>query len=843
MINPLSPASLTDFAPDPALTDILAEQSAQQQLYVGEEEPDFAEIFAESGTDTPGEAPNFYDNFADLNDAKLNALAISLLEEIANDLDSRSEWEHTVNLVLKYLGWKVEEFNSAAFPDASAAYDSTLSCALIHAYAVARAELLPPDGPADTRIVGTSTPELEDCAERIKLFGNQYVTLRDRGYITDTERLLMYTIFFGCAFRKVYQDPILNEPRCRMISPFDFIANHNCVDLLSSSRITQVKYLTRKEVLLRQRNGEFIEFDLPVEAGGGSEDIESITKKALQVVDGVNTSDGTNKTLFKFYEIHAELAPIDIEPDFNNDNNVQDDSEIALTEIPRPYVITICEDIKKIVSIRRNWHEHDDMFEALQYFVKYSYLPGFGLYSTGLAHLLGANSITLTNMLRQTVDAGFFKNFPAGLRVDGMRTSKTEKRLAPGEWRSVTTPGNLAIQQCFMPMPYSEPSAVIAGLRESLRTETANIAVTAETEIPDMGANAPVGTTLALLEVTKRLQSTVLRSLHTSLSEELRLLYKLFGEYLPEEPYPFNVPGRELAIMKQDFSDQIQLVPVSNPNLMTGAHRLLYNDAILKLAFQAPELHDMHEVFAHVYRSMNVPDIDKILLPLPVPKSFDPVTENMYLISGKKIMVGVGQNHKAHEIAHKPFLDNPIVANNAQLYAELATHIQFHKGMAAFQQLRVQKAQNNMHMLMLERISMGWAPEVAEATLNEEMAQFMSIPPPDLTPEEQEQIMQLPEIQNLIALMDAQEIEAQLQAEQEAAAQQLSPNDVMLAQIEQSREAAHLKADDGRLKAETEAFKAQLQHEAVMNKTEAEREIAAEKHEVDLAIAESKNLM
>jgi hypothetical protein len=763
-----------------------------QDILEGQEEPKPSEL-------------DFYANLAEeLDEGTLNSLAIRLIEEINEDKDSRQEWENTIVIALKYTGFKVEEFKSVPFSQACAAFDTTLSASLLKSWCTFRAELFPAMGPVRSEINGVPTTEDEDRGERVKMFMNYYLTQVDRDYYPDSDRLLLYVILFGCAFRKVYQDPVSKLPVAKTIDPQDFIINHHTTSILSSNRMTHRMFLSRKEVILREMSGNYINAALPV-TNDDNDNEESNIQKTIKNMEGVDTSASENKSLFTFYESHVDLSANDIEP-----NDEEDEYDL-----PRPYIVTICEATKKIVSIRRNWKEGDNTYKKKDYFVHYYYLPGFGIYGSGLAQLIGSNSIVLTSLLRQLVDAGTLRNFPGGLKEKGLRIENNDKAVGPAEFHEVET-GGRAISECVMLMPYQEPSIVLNELRKELIEQTGMIAGTILQELPENSTNAPVGTTLALLEVAHKMQSSILRSLHVSLGLELKLLFNLFAEYLPDEPYPFVVPGAETAIMRQDFNDKVNIVPVSDPNVLTSTHRLLKSEALLKLAESAPDIHDRREAYHRMYSAMNVENIDKLLPPLPQPVPFDPITENMNLLLGKPLSVALFQDDDAHNVVHRKFVQeiqmNP-QTSNPQLVAQMMLHIQAHEAYKILKQI----------------------PEL--------MQQVQSMDISQLKPED---ILMTPEIQNMLAMKDSQEalqaMEMQRQQQEIINSQQIDPMKVALEEVEQRRESAYLKNEESKLRAETEAFKAQTNFEGNKAKIESEKEIASEKNQVELAIAEMKNL-
>lgn len=804
-----------------------------------------------------GATSNFYENLADkLSEEKLSSIAAKLLDDIKQDLESRSEWENTITLAMRYLGFKVEEFRTVPFMRACSAFDATLSTALLHFYSTARAELFPAAGPARSEIIGSPTPEVEDQGERVKMFMNWYLTVKDKDYYSDSERLIMFVGLMGCAFRKVYQDPILNQPLARLIPPQDFIINHHTTSISSSDRMTEVIFLNRKDVLLRQASNDFIEFDLPKLSEDNDGDESKITKN-IKKMEGIQADSHENKSLFKFYESHVNMDVDEVEPKKKRGKERNKDRDI-----PRPYVVTICCVTKKVVSVRRNWKEEDDKYKRIEHYVHYYYLPGFGVYSLGLAHLMGSNAITLTSITRQLVDAATLKSFPGGLRMRGMRIENNDKAVGPAEWLEVET-GGMALAECVMPMPYAEPSQVLLELRTQLKQDTATLVSTAETEIPEMGSNMPVGTTLALLEVANKLQSSILRSLHVSLGYELRLLFDLFGEYLEDAPYPFAVPGKDTAIMRKDFNDKVSIVPVSDPNVLTSTHRLMRNEALLKLAQSNPEIHDMREAYHRMYQAMNVDNIDRLLPEKPAPMSIDPMAENMLVLAGKEITVKLFQDDDSHIMVHQAFSQNPLIAGNPQAYATLMLHLQKHKSYKAyktiFEQKKTQEIEQQIEQQMkpiieqqmMAMMQQGASPEEAQQILQQQMQpqleqmmqqQMAQVQKPEITEEQESQLIMDPEVQNMVAKQDAEAAQAEAKAAEEKAAQQLDPNKIMVMDIEQRREAAHLKDEADKLKAETEAFKAQLKFESETAKTESQRDIASEKHEVDIALAERKSV-
>lgn len=760
-----------------------------EQPYFQDEEPEQApmDVLPEGA---------FYANLAeDMEQDELEKLSTEILEGIQDDRISRQDWENTNNTVLKQIGFNVTEPKNSGFVNLCMAYDSTLATALVRFFSVARAELFPSKGPVETEIEGSKNEQTEDQARRIKSFMNYYLKYIDKPYYRDSERLILYTALFGCGFRKVYQDPILKRPIARFVKPQDFIVDNNTVSLLDSPRMTQILHLSKKEIILRQLSGDFLDVKLPkINDDNAEEGEDSPTLKTVKRQEGIQTDTADNKSLFDFYECHIDL---DLDGDtlaFPEDNTEDDgDEEDKKNSIPRPYIVTVCATTKKVMSIRRNWREGDEMYEKIKYFVHYYYLPGFGIYGLGLSHLIGSNAITLNSLLRQLINAGIFKNYPAGLKVKGMRIEDNDKALQPGEFRDVET-GGLPVNQAFMPMPYDEPSQVLNMLREKLVEQTQSLASTTEIQLSELNQNAPVGTTLAALESNGIVQSTILRSFHSCLSEEFQMLYDCFSEYFTDEPYPFATGGAENVIMKADFHPGISVRPVSDPSVMTNMQRVMRAEYIKGLVAEAPDLFNKRAIYRRVLETLNISDIDDLFVPEEQPTPpLDPVTENMHLIQGQPVAAAIWQDHKAH--------------------------IEVHTSLP--QQTPQSQAHCQEHLAMQYLIEM-------------QMAMGMEMP--------DEQALQDHDVQNQIALRAA-EVAKQQKAEMsqhEAANAPPDANTVMMMDIEQRRESDQTRKEIAELKAETDAYKEQMRLELAKLKLEIEQQMAQEKNEVDLAIAEMK---
>ncbi len=566
------------------------------------------------------EEENFYHNLAeDMDEASLKKLASYLANVTDEDITSRKDWIDSVEEVKKYLGFSLEDLKDMPFKQATRTFDTTFSTALIRFYASTRTELLPPTGPAGFKLKGSNEQELELKGENIKDWINYYLTVVDQPYYADMERFLLYLGLYGSVFRKVYFDPILNRPISRFILPKDFVVNNDCASILESSRLTHIQHLTKRDIILNIKNGiyrEDVELDYLKNTN-----ISNSSESDKSAADDINLNIYTEHSTFPIYETHAYLNLEDY-----NDKSSNDDE---LT-VPLPYIVTWCKDSMEILSIRRNWEPEDELRNRTNYFIQYNYLPGFGIYGLGLAHLIGTNAVSLTKILRMLLDAGAFKNLPGGLRVKGMQNQQNDLMVGPGEFIEVDT-GGLSLKDSIMPLPYSEPSQSLMNLMEIIATKTSQLASTSETVLAESNPNQPVGTTLALLETSNRIQSAVLRGIHSSLSFELQLLYKMFKETITAEEFSIN--GRNSFVTAEDFTDDLMITPVSDPSVESTTQRIMRAESVLKIASGAPQLHNMEEVYRKVYEALGVQDIDAILNPPPTEEGPPPIDPNQLLMA------------------------------------------------------------------------------------------------------------------------------------------------------------------------------------------------------------------
>jgi hypothetical protein len=580
-----------------------------------------------------------------MDDMDLNTLGETLLSGVEEDRQSRGDWEATMSEGIKLMGLKIED-RTMPFKGACGVYDPLMAEAVVRWQAVAAGELLPASGPVKTQVVGVANEQLEAQASRVQQFMNLYLTELAPEFYEEFDQMLFWLPLVGSTFKKTYQDRLLGRPVSRFVLPDNFVVSYGTSDLATSPRFCHITPMTRRNFRLAQLAGVYRDIDL------GDPQADDSSQTPIQAeVDGVQGvepgAEGTEE--YRIYEVYADLNLVGYE---NEDG------------IPLPYVVTIEEGTRKVLSVYRNYDEVDPTYQRKDMFTHYKFMPGVGFYGLGYAHLLGNSAKTATSIRRQLIDAGTLNNFPGGLRVKGMRLEDNNIGIGPTEFREIDT-GGLPIQNAIMTMPYKEPSQVSLALLKETYEAARNLANTAEIAVGEGRQDAPVGTTVALMEAATRLQSATLKRCHRAFSRELKLIANLFGKYLPDEPYPFPVRGGMAAIMREDFANNIDVIPVSDPNISSSAQRMMRAEALLRFATQQPDQHNLREAYRQMYVEMGVaPEkIELILAPeRQKPRPLDPLTENQNAIVGMPLVAGAYQDHDAHIAAHAPIAqDNPIL--------------------------------------------------------------------------------------------------------------------------------------------------------------------------------------
>jgi len=604
-------------------------------------------------------------NLAEVLDPKdLTGLASDLVTSYKNDKESRADWERSYIDGLELLGLKMEE-RTTPWDGACGVSHPLLTEAVIRFQSQAIQELFPSGGPVKTTIVGVINEEKEKQAHRVKDYLNYLVTEKMTEYRTETERMLFSLPLAGSAFRKVYFDPSMNRPCSMFVPAEDFVVSYGASDLATCERATHVMKKSPNEVRKLQVSGFYLDIDL----NPSSEDSDRIKLKYDEL-----TGDSSN------YESDSRYTLLEMQVDLDLPG-FEDERDGELTGIHLPYVVTIDMSSRTILSVRRNWYEGDKLKNKREHFVHYQYIPGLGFYGFGLIHMIGGLAKSATSLLRQLVDAGTLSNLPGGLKARGLRIKGDDSPIMPGEFRDVDVPGG-SIKENITFLPYKEPSSVLAQLLGNIVEEGRRFASAADVKAADMNSEAPVGTTLAILERSMKVMSAVQARLHASMRLELKLLARVVRDFGPEA-YPYMSDSEELV--SADFDDRIDIIPVSDPNAGTMAQRIMQYQAALQLSTQAPQMYNLPLLHRQMLEVLNIQDADKIVPNEDDINPTDPVSENMGIINGDPVKAFIYQDHEAHIQVHMSAMQDPKMQellsqapDAGKIQAVFSAHVQEH---------------------------------------------------------------------------------------------------------------------------------------------------------------------
>ena len=615
-------------------------------------------------TIVPGEMKGesgFGDNLAeDMEEDELEELSGNLLGLVDADVQSRKEWAAAYVKGLDVLGFKTEE-RTSPWEGACGVYSTVLSEAAIRFQAEAMSETFPAAGPVKIKILGKETKEKVEAGERVRADMNYELTENMVEYRPEHERMLYSLGLGGSAFKKVYFDPNMGRQCSLYIPAEDVIVPYGASNIETAERVTHVMRKSENDVKKLQAAGFYMDVDL-----GEPEPYHSDIEERKAEEGGYSMTDDDR---FCLYEIHADLA-------------IEEDDEDA---IAKPYVVTIERGTGEILAIRRNWDESDDLNMKNQHFVHYVYVPGFGFYGLGLIHIIGGYAKAGTSLIRQLVDSGTLSNLPGGLKSRGLRIKGDDSPIEPGEFKDVDVPSG-SIRDNIMPLPYKEPSQTLLALLDKITTEGRRLGAIADMDISDMGANAPVGTTLALLERTLKPMAAVQSRVHFAMKQEFKLLKGIMAEEASED-YEY-IPARgENSAKREDYS-MVDVIPVSDPNSSTMAQRVVQYQAVLQMSQQAPQIYDLPVLHREMIEVMGIKNADKIVPTKDDVKPADPISENMNILNMKPIKAFIEQDHDAHIAAHQAFMQDPMVMQAlgqnpqaqqmmASLQAHLAEHLAF----------------------------------------------------------------------------------------------------------------------------------------------------------------------
>ena len=628
-------------------------------------------------TDMRGEDGDFYANLAEeIPDRELSRIASDLIGEFEANKSSRQEWEDTYKNGLELLGFNYDE-RTTPFRGATGVTHPLLAEAATQFQAQAFNELLPAGGPVKTYVLGKDTREKQDQSMRVRQFMNYYITNVMEEYTPDMDQMLFYLPLAGSTFKKTYFDETMDRAVSKFVPAENLVVPYDTSDLDTCPNTTQVIRMDLNDLRKRQVAGVYLDIDV-IPSQSDISDIRSETDR----IEGFEPSQ---------IDYDCTLLECHVDLDLEGYEDLGQDGEP--TGIKIPYIVTLSEDNGQVLSIRRNFNEDDPLKKKIQYFTHFKFLPGFGFYGLGLIHTIGGLSRTATTALRQLIDAGTLANLPAGFKARGLRIRDDDEPLQPGEFRDVDAPGG-AIRDSLMPLPFKGPDQTLFNLLGFVVQAGQRFATITDMKVGDGNQNAAVGTTIAMLEQGSRVMSAVHKRLHYALRQEFKILARVMGDSLPQE-YPYSVSGDDATIMASDFDQRVDVVPVSNPNVFSQAQRIALAQSKLQLATQAPDMHNMHEIYRDMYESLGVTDVDRIMKALPddEPRPLDPAQENINALDMMQMHAFSGQNHQAHITAHLVFGASPMVGQLPPVAISLQKHVLEHIKIQAEEQAMQQMQQ------------------------------------------------------------------------------------------------------------------------------------------------------
>jgi hypothetical protein len=743
----------------------LAEQEEPLDIEIEIDDPEAVELSIDGQTimryeEDEEDEEDFSANLADdMDEGTLTELVGDLVGDFEDDVGSRKDWIQTYVDGLELLGLKIEE-RTEPWEGACGVYHPLLSEALVKFQAETMMSIFPASGPVKTLVIGKDTPDKKAAADRVQEDMNYQLTEMMPEYRPETERMLWGLGLSGNAFKKVYYDPSLERQVAMFVPAEDIVVPYGASDLQSSPRVTHVMRKTENELRKLQVAG----FYRDIELGEPSDILDEVEKKIAEKMGFRATTDSRYKVL----EMHVNL---DL-PGYEHKDENGEPTGIAL-----PYVVTLEKGSRNILAIRRNWDPNDETCQKRQHFVHYGYIPGFGFYYFGLIHLIGAYAKSGTSLIRQLVDAGTLSNLPGGFKTRGLRVKGDDTPISPGEFRDVDVPSG-TMKDNIMTLPYKEPSQTLMTLLNGIIEEGRRFANTADLQISDMSANAPVGTTLAILERTLKVMSAVQARIHYSLKQELKLLKKIIAEYTPEE-YSYE-PDEGSRLAKKSDYDNVDVIPVSDPNASTMAQKIVQYQAVMQLAQASPTLFNMPLLYRQMLDVLGIKNAQKLVPMDEDQKPTDPVSENQNVLMMKPVKAFQYQDHEAHIKVHMSAMQDPKIMQLLQ-----------NNPMAPAMQQAMQ-AHINEHLGFQYRIQI-------------EQKLGMSLPPQK--DESGEDVNMDPQVEAMLAPLLADAAQAVLMQNQQYAAQQqamqqaqdpllqLQQQEVQIKQAEQQRKAAKDMAD------------------------------------------------
>jgi len=778
------------------------------------------EIELEPGSDNKG-GEDFDANLADfMDDSALDALGSELVADFDKDINDRKDWIRTYVEGLKLLGLKYEE-RTEPWAGACGVFHPMLTESVVRFQSEGIMETFPAAGPVKTQILGKDTPVKEEASARVREDMNYQLTEVMVEYRPEHEKLLWNLPLSGSAFKKVYYDPSIGRQVAMFIPAEDIVVPYGASNLERAERVTHVMRKTENEIIKLQEAGFYSDVDL----GEPSSELDDIEKQKAEETGMSATEDDR----YRILEMHIDL-------DLKGYEHKDKDGE--MTGIALPYVVTVEKATAKILAIRRNWYEDDDLHIKRQHFVHYQYIPGFGFYGYGLIHLIGGYAKSATMLIRQLVDAGTLSNLPGGLKSRGLRVKGDDTPIAPGEFRDVDVPSG-SIRDNILPLPYKEPSQVLFALFQNIVQEGRQFASSGDMNVSDMSAQAPVGTTLAILERTLKVMGAVQARMHYSMRQEFRLLKAIIADYTPEE-YDYEPVDGSRRAKKSDY-DMVAVIPVSDPNAATMAQKIVQYQAALQLAQTAPQLYNLPLLHRQMIEVLGIKNAAKLIPIEDDAKATDPVQENQNVLTGKPVKAFIEQDHQAHIAVHTSMLQNPkimgLIGQTPQgqaLVAAMMAHINEHLAYA----YRKEVEQTVGLLLPTEEQEKNMAPEVAAqvAQLAAQASTRMTQQAQSAAAQQQAQqqaqdpLIQMQQQELQIKMQELQLKAQKQQVDAQAKAQQL--------QIEQSRIAAQKEIAAMQVGASAAAAKDKLQKQQQLEGTKIGVDIAKNRAQMAMQMAQ-----
>jgi len=672
----------------------LAEQG--DPVEIQENEDGSVDITYDPGIGSVAGTENHYDNLAEhLPDDILGRLSSELFQNYQDYKNSRKDWEKSYREGLDLLGFKYEN-RTEPFSGASGATHPVLAEAVTQFQALAYKELLPADGPVRTQVIGISTPEKTQQSQRVKDFMNYQLMDQMKEYEPEFDQMLFYLPLAGSSFKKVYYDEVMQRAVSKFVPADDLIVPYTATSLDDAEAIIHRIKISENELRKQQVAGFYR--DIELKPGQLRED--ELEQKEHELEGRTRSKD---EDVFNLLECHVNLDLEGFE-----DVNPEDGEP---TGIKLPYIVTLEENSREVLSIKRNYEIDDPQKNKIDYFVHFKFLPGLGFYGFGLIHMIGGLSRTATAALRQLLDAGTLSNLPAGFKQRGIRIRDDAQSIQPGEFRDVDAPGG-NIRDSFMMLPFKEPSQTLLQLMGVVVNAGQRFASIADLQVGDGNQQAAVGTTVALLERGSRTMSAIHKRIYSSLKNEFKLLARVFKLYLPQE-YPYDVVGGQRMIKQQDFDDRVDILPVADPNIFSQTQRISLAQTELQLATSNPMLHNQYEVYRNMYEALGVKDIDKILIRPQPPQPKDPALEHIDALAGKQFQAFPGQDHRAHMTAHLNFMGTNMARNNPAIMAALEKNCFEHISLMAQEQVEVE-FRDEIQQLQQMQMMMQQNPQMAQ---------------------------------------------------------------------------------------------------------------------------------